>query len=89
MDKPIYLGYAVLELSKLLMYETYYDKLQPYFGQDKIQFLYMDCDSFVLSFETQNNNDLINLENLFDISNLNDNHEIFSDKNKKSLVNLK
>ena len=32
MDKPIYLGFSVLELSKLLMYETYYDKLQPYFG---------------------------------------------------------
>ena len=31
MDKPIYLGFAVLELSKLHMYETYYDKLQPYF----------------------------------------------------------
>ena len=29
MDKPIYLGFAVLELSKLLIYETYYDKLQP------------------------------------------------------------
>ena len=29
MDKPIYLGFAVLELSKLLMYETYYNKLQP------------------------------------------------------------
>ena len=27
MDKPIYLGFSVLELSKLLMYETYYDKL--------------------------------------------------------------
>ena len=29
MDKPFYLGFAVLDLSKLLMYETYYDKLQP------------------------------------------------------------
>ena len=29
MDKPIYLGFSVSELSKLLMYETYYDKLQP------------------------------------------------------------
>ena len=28
MDKPIYLGFTVLELSKLLMYETYYDKLE-------------------------------------------------------------
>ena len=29
MDKPIYLGFAVLQLRKFLMYETYYDKLQP------------------------------------------------------------
>ena len=29
MDKPVYLGFIVLELSKLLMYETYYEKLQP------------------------------------------------------------
>ena len=28
-DKPVYLGFSVLELSKTLMYETYYDKLQP------------------------------------------------------------
>ena len=32
MDKPIYLGFAVLELSKLLMYEKNYDILQPCFG---------------------------------------------------------
>ena len=37
MDKPIYLGFSVLELSKLLMYETYYNELQPYFKQENIQ----------------------------------------------------
>ena len=31
MDKPTYLGSNILELSKLLMYEIYYNKLQPYF----------------------------------------------------------
>ena len=31
MDKPIYLGFTVLELSNLFMYETYYDILQLYF----------------------------------------------------------
>ena len=51
-DKPIYLGFSVLELSKLLMYETYYDKLQPYFGQEFIQVHYMDTDCFVLSVHT-------------------------------------
>ena len=90
MDKPIYLGFTVLELSKLHMYETYYDKLQPYFGQENIQLHYMDCDSFVLSIETQNiNNDLENLENLFDFSNLNKNHELFSNKNKKVVGKFK
>ena len=29
MDKAIYVGFAILELSKLHMYETYYDTLQP------------------------------------------------------------
>ena len=83
MNKPIYLGFSVLELSKLLMYETYYDKLQPYFGEDKLKLHYMDCDSFVLSIEIQNiNNDLKNLEYLFDFSSLNKNHELFGNKNK-------
>ena len=37
MDTPTYLGFAILKLSKLHMFETYYDKLQPYFGQEIIQ----------------------------------------------------
>ena len=37
MDKPISLGFTALELSKLLMFETYYDKLQPYFERENIQ----------------------------------------------------
>ena len=51
------LGFSVLELSKLLMYETYYDILQPYFGQGNIHLHYMDTDSFVLSVKTK---DIIN-----------------------------
>ena len=90
MDKPIYLGFSVLELSKLLMYETYYDILQPYFGQENIKLHYMDCDSFVLSIETENIiNDLKNLQDLFDFSNLDKNHELFSNKNKKVVGKFK
>ena len=33
MDKPIYLVFAVKSLSILLIYETYYDKYQPYLGE--------------------------------------------------------
>ena len=53
MDKPTYLGFALLEISKLLMYETYYDKLQPCFGQENSQLHYIDTDAFVLSFECE------------------------------------
>ena len=31
------------------MYRTDYDKLQPYFGQEKTQCLYIDNDAFVVS----------------------------------------
>ena len=90
MDKPIYLGFAVLELSKLHMYETYYDKLQPFFGQVKIQLHYMDTDSFVLSVNTKDIiKDLKNLEDIFDFSNLDENHELFSNKNKKIIGKFK
>ena len=84
MDEPIYLGFSVLELSKFLMYETYYDKIQPYFGQENIRLHYMDTDSFVLSVNTKDSfKDLKNLEDIFDFNNLDKNHELFSNKNKK------
>ena len=42
--KPIYVGFSVLDPSKLLMYEWYYDKLQPYFGEDNLELHYLDTD---------------------------------------------
>ena len=66
MDKRFYLGFRVLELSKLHMYETYHDTLQPYFKQEKIQLQFMDTDSFVLSVNTEDViKDLKNLEDFF------------------------
>ena len=47
MDKPIYLGFAISEKSKLLMHKTYYDKLQTHFGEKIVQLHYMATDSFV------------------------------------------
>ena len=84
MNKPIYLGYSVLELSKLLMYETLYEKLQPYLGQENLHLLYIDNDSFVLNGNTKDIiKDLNTLEDFFDFSNLDKDHELFSNKNKK------
>ena len=93
MEKPIYLGFSILELSKLLMYETYYDKLQKYFGIDGIQIHYQDTDAFIMSLTSKNTvNDLSKLQeqyNLFDFSNLNKEHILFSNKYKKTPGYLK
>ena len=90
MDKPIYLEFAILELSKLHMYETYYDTLQPYFGRETLQLHYMDCDSFILSIKSENIiKDPKSLENIFDFRNIGENHELSSEKNKKILGKFK
>ena len=83
-DKPKFLRFAVLQVSEILFYHTYFDKLQPYFGQEKIELNYMDTDSFVLSMKTENFiEDLKNLEDMFDFSKIDKKDELFSNKNKK------
>ena len=90
MDKPIYLGFAILEMSKLHMYETYYDTLQPHFGQENIHIHFMDCDSFILIIKSELIiKDLKNLENIFDFSNMDENHEVYTEKNTKVLGKIK
>ena len=90
MDKAIYVGFAILELSKLHMYETYYDVLQPYFGQENLQLHYIDTDGMFLSMKTKDIiKDLKNLEKIFDFSNIDKNHELYSEENKKVIGKFK
>ena len=90
MDKAIYVGFTILELSKLHMYETYYDTLQPYFDQENLQLHYIDTDGMILSMKTENIiNDLKNFEDIFNFSNLDENHEFFSNENKKVIGKFK
>ena len=72
------------------MYETYYDTLQPYFGQENLQLHYIDTDGMILSMKTENIiKHLKNLEDKFDFSNLDENHELFSERNKKVIGKFK
>ena len=90
MDKAIYVGFTILELSRLHMYETYYDTLQPYFGEQNSQLQYVDTDGMILSMKSQKIiNDLKNLEDIFDFSNLEENHELISNKNEEVTGNFK
>ena len=54
MNKAIYVGFTIIDLSKLLMYETYYGTLQPYFGQEILQLIYIDTDGMILNMRTEN-----------------------------------
>ena len=51
LNKPIYIGMAILDLSKLHMYEFFYGVLKPKYG-DRIKLAYTDTDSFVTHIET-------------------------------------
>ena len=53
MNKPIHLGQAMLDLSKIVMYEFHYDYMFPKYG-DNIQLCYMDTDSFTYDIKINN-----------------------------------
>ena len=52
MNKPVYLGQVILDLSKTLMYEFCYDYMRPKYGS-KVKLCYMDTDSFVYEIEIE------------------------------------
>ena len=51
MNKPVYLGLSIPELSKILMFESWYDYVKPKYGQ-KARLCYMDTDSFIVYIKT-------------------------------------
>ena len=48
MNKPIYLGLSILEISKTLMYEFWYDYMKPKYANN-VKLCYMDTDSFIMN----------------------------------------
>ena len=52
MNKPVCLGQAILDISKTLMYEFYYENLKPKYG-DRVKLCYIDTDSFIIHVETE------------------------------------
>ena len=51
-NNPIYLGLSILEISKLLMYEFWYDYMKPKYGNN-VKLCYMDTDSFIMNIKTE------------------------------------
>ena len=73
-NKPLYLGISILDISKTLMYEFWYDYLRPKYS-DKAKLCHMDIDSFVVNIFTEDFFEDINsdFERWFDTSNYDQN----------------
>ena len=69
MNKPVYLGQAILDLSKTIMYEFHYDYMIPKYD-DRLKLCYMGTDSLIYSIGTEDfySNVVDNVESRFDTS---------------------
>ena len=85
MNKPIYLGLSILEISKTLMYEFWYDYMKLKYNND-VKLCYMDTDSFIMNIKTNDfYKDISNgVENRFDTSNYEVNRPLSTGKNQKN-----
>ena len=52
MNKPVYLGLSILDISKTKMYKFWYDFIKPRYN-DKAKVWYMDTDSFIAHIKTR------------------------------------
>ena len=90
MNKPIYFGLSILEISNILMYEFWYDYMKPKYN-DNVRLCHMDTDSFVMHIKT---NDFYkdisdDVDNRFDTSNYEVKRPLPIGKNKKIIGLMK
>ena len=85
LDKPIFIGMSILDLSKQHMYKFYYDVMKPKYGEN-IRMVYTDTDSFVFHTKTDDiYQGLQEINDEMDFSGYEKNHKCFDATNKKVL----
>ena len=84
MNKPIYLGLSILEISKILMYEFWYDFMKPKYANN-VKLCYMDTDSFIINIKTNDffEDTASDVENRFDTANYEVSRPLPMGNNKK------
>ncbi|GET65608.1 uncharacterized protein LOC114537920 [Rhizophagus irregularis DAOM 181602=DAOM 197198] len=89
LNRPTYVGMSVLDLSKLCMYQFYYDTLKVRYGE-KIQLCYTDTDSLLVQIQTEDiNADLIDMADQFDFSDYPKDHPVRKALGDKTDINMK
>ena len=89
LNKPIYVGMAILDMSKVLMFDYYYNHLKKLYAHN-IQLLYTDTDSVIVHIKTDDvYADMLKHADLYDTSNYAPGHPLYSDQNKKVIGKFK
>ena len=89
LNKPVFTGMTILDNSKILMYDFFYNELKKKYGT-RFELLYTDTDSLLLEIETEDFYGVMKSnENLYDTSDFPKEHPLYSDANKKVLGKMK
>ena len=89
LDKPVYTGMTILDNSKILMYDFFYNELKEQYGP-KCELLYTDTDSLLVEIETDDvYKDIEKNKNLYDTSDYPKEHPLYLNINKKVLGKMK
>ena len=89
LNKPVYTGMTILDNSKILMYDFFYNELTKQYGS-RCELLYTDTDSLLLEIETDDvYKDIETNKNLYDTSDHPKEHPLHSNENKKVLGKMK
>ena len=89
LNRPIYAGMAILDLSKTLMYDFHYNHIKTLYG-DRAKLLLTDTDSLCYEIETPDiYADMAKYIHLFDTSNFQTDHPLHSNHNKKVIGKFK
>ena len=87
--KPIYVGFAVLDLSKLYMYTFHYETVKPMYGTDA-KLLFTDTDSLCYELKTKDVvSDFARIADLLDTSDYSREHPLYSPRNAKVIGKFK
>lgn len=88
-NSPYFIGVAILELSKLHLFQLHYDHFVRRFGTTNLKLLMTDTDSLLYSIKTPNVYQELSEMNVIDFSNYPETHQFYSKKNKGKLFYLK
>jgi hypothetical protein len=88
-NRPMIVGFCILELSKVLMYDFHYNTMKKQYGND-LKLLFTDTDSLCYHVPTEDFfEDMKNSQDMYDTSDYPKDHKCFSNNNKKVIGKFK